>query len=153
MPHVIAGSPQKDGTIGSVAAADPPRTTEPGPASRVLANVWYTEVPLPSRTASPVTLVPSGIVTALPSRRRPPGSFTPTLPRMSPSLLRRRSRAARNGVAAHWQTGSVEVVVVVDVVVLVEVVGAEVEVVDVVVVDVVVVGGAQPWTRKSSPST
>ena len=42
---------------------------------------------------------------------------------------------------------------VVDVVVLVEVVGAEVEVVDVVVVDVVVVGGAQPWTRKSSPST
>src|SRR5262249_36689621 len=104
-------------------------------------------VPLPRSTVSPVTLVPSGIVTALPSRRRPPASFTPTLARISPSLFNRRSRAARKGVAGQSQTGRVEVVVVVDVVV------AGAAVVVVVLVEVVVVGGAQPWTRKSRPST
>src|SRR5262249_19180146 len=128
----------------------PPRTTAAGLISNVLPSTWKTLVPPPpSDTVSALILVPSGIVTPLPRRTRPPRLLEPMLPAMVPSLPTLASRATRNGVSGQLQKNRVVVVDVVVVVTVEEVLGAVV-----VVVDVVVVVGvaAQPWTRKSTPS-
>src|SRR4029453_15487952 len=99
-------------------------------------------------TASPVIVVPSGIVTPLPRCTRPPGSLAPTFAPTVPPLFTFTSRALRNGVAGQSQKKSV--VVVVEVVGVPVVEGGAVRVV-VVVVGVVVC--PQPWTRKLTLST
>src|SRR5262245_33844022 len=132
--------------MGRTGRPVPLRTTTSGCSCSVLARTVKTLLPFPIDTVSPVIVVPSGIVTSLPRRTRPPRPLAPTLEPMVPSLPSLASRATRKGVAGQLQKNRV-VVVVVEVVVTVE------RVVEVVVVVVVVPGGgAQPWTRKLTPS-
>src|SRR5262245_27568159 len=138
--------------IGRTGAPVPLRTTARELITGVFANTCETLEPTPMITVSPMTLVPSGIVTSLENLMRAPGSLAPKLALTVPSLFTFPSRATRNGTPGQSQVNSVVVVVELVVVGVVDDVGAvEVVLVDVVLV-VVVDTGAQPWTRKFTPS-
>src|SRR5262249_32643355 len=114
VPQVIGGGPQAGETDRRGRRPGPARGPPPGAGGEGVGEGLVDAGAVAEEHRVAGHAVPSGMVTALPRRRRPPASFTPTLARMSPSLFNRRSRAARKGVAGQSQTGRVEVVVVVD---------------------------------------